>query len=293
MKMTNTITEQALVDAFAMLTPPDNGAAAALLALPMSAAPGIDFGFTGDSVTFRGVTVRRSVDVFRNAMDLHTATFDSSDVYRDLSDVDEPLGWVGEYRSGSRWYSAGMWPLFGLPEVSVPADRRKLCAELCADVFFNPAVPLVYAGRSTRRPLGDDLVVVDVPVDPGVGFLFVPDKVAPTESVPDLWGVLDEVASEVATLFGVEVNVVPSGSSDSEVHGDVVASIAGWDVSVPVVATSKAVQVGVPAGSVVRTPSIVDVPEGFVTVGAFGDGSRSLVATHTESGFAVKLTRQL
>lgn len=273
-------------------------AAAALLVLPADAAPGIDFGFTDDALSYRGVAVRRGTSPVETALALYAAAAEAGLLegarFRDLTA--DRLTWVGHYRSGTRLYTSGMWLLFALPDISVPAELEDVLGELVSEVVSRPHLPEVFAGRTTEIFTSAGPLPVAFPEDYASGFAVVfSDVVDPSLSRPlpartptfhlaevgevvDLtsplspaWTATDEVVSQLLEAFSPtpEVTVVPLESREKDViSAELVFEHAGFVCVLPVSSDGYAASIGVelPRHDPGDLPE-VDLPDGFSLVG--------------------------
>lgn len=298
----------------------DLHAAAALLALPVDAAPGIDFGFTDDAISYRGVAVRRGDSPVRTAQELFAAASEAGvfedTAFRDLSA--DRLSWVGSYRSGTRLYTAGMWLLLGLPDVSVPSEFAPRLDDIVAELVSRPHLAEVFAGRSTSLTLPSGALVVSFPADPAAGFATVfSDSVdselshplpartpafhladfdadRPTSQGSPLspaWTAADEVVSQLLGAFtpAPEVTVVPLDSREEGVTSvELVFEHAGFVCVLPVSSDGYAASIGVelPRSETKSLPDTT-LPEGFSLVGVDPfDGS---YLAHHDVGYVFSL----
>lgn len=286
----------ALTSALDRLDPHNKIEAALLLACPHDAAPGIDLYYNDQVVGFRGVRVERASDVVTTATRLREAILDSTEVvagFRQLSAA--PHTWVGWYQSGTRMYSAGLWAMFGYPDLSVPANAQVSLSAL-TERLLDTALPPVFGSNSTLTLVVDGTEVeVSLPADPSIHFAQVSapeyeDSATEPGPLPGHWDVTEEATAWVAEALDVsKIITVPFGGTEDMILMDLVATLPdGTHVVIPVSASTsrRSLQIGVQPSRIERlSPEDAPPPPaaGFVVVGR-DKTEPGIVARHVESG---------
>lgn len=262
--------------------PADLGVAAALLAVPLDAAAGIDFHYGPDHIGYLDHVVSVTSDPYIDAARLAELCGAPG---RDLSA--DPRYWVGWYRSGARLYTSGLWILFGVADVTVPSDtdpalRDVIVDHLIANRSLDGPVSVTYRGAT---------IVLDAPKDPATGyFRLQPSTQTHAVEAVDAWDAVDAEAARLCEVFGTSAAVVPISLGDERSILDVelVFEVEGCCVVVPVSSDGTSIIVGIPQGTPLAPATEPYMPAGFTVMGRDPlDGS--FVARH-ETGILAAVT---
>lgn len=230
--------------------------AALLVALPAGCVPQLEVDVSADTLGWRGVEVARTGDPVRDAVSLAASGWRDGDAGVDL---DVPASWIRVRRSGASKVCFGADTVLAAGPVTASAG-------IPDDTIIAVLGELAATGADTGVFGGDgaDALFVAV-VDGGIRISDLEGvSLVPRLELVDAATVADEVAAEL----GAEVlEAIVTFERSAGYEADLLMTVDGVDVIVPVVVGVGGVSVGALRGEVAHTQTPPLIPAGFTWVG--------------------------